>query len=108
VRREPTGCAQPPLPLSRKQHRGRRRPRLLLSTLTQNYRPLLDTKPFFIETKAIAGYWTGDVARTPSKRQGGTMSVTAINSLQAAEGRTEELVAMLQQGRDFSATVEGW
>jgi hypothetical protein len=36
------------------------------------------------------------------------MSVTAINSLQAAEGKTEELVAMLQHGRDFSMTVEGW
>jgi hypothetical protein len=36
------------------------------------------------------------------------MSVTAINSLQAAEGKTGELVPMLQQGRDFSMTVEGW
>ena len=35
------------------------------------------------------------------------MSVTAIYSLQAAEGKAEELVAMLQQGRDFSMTVEG-
>jgi hypothetical protein len=36
------------------------------------------------------------------------MSVTAIYSLQAAKGKAEELVAMLQQGRDFSMTVEGW
>jgi quinol monooxygenase YgiN len=35
------------------------------------------------------------------------MSVTAIYSFQAAEGKAEELVAMLQQGRDFTLTVEG-
>jgi quinol monooxygenase YgiN len=35
------------------------------------------------------------------------MSVTAIYSFQAADGKADELVAMLQQGRDFSMTVEG-
>jgi quinol monooxygenase YgiN len=35
------------------------------------------------------------------------MSVTAIYSFQAAEGKAEELVAMLQQGQDFAMTVEG-
>jgi quinol monooxygenase YgiN len=35
------------------------------------------------------------------------MSVTAIYSFRAAEEKAEELVAMLQQGRDFAMTVEG-
>jgi quinol monooxygenase YgiN len=35
------------------------------------------------------------------------MSVTAIYSFEAAEGKAEELVAMLQQGRDFTMTVDG-
>jgi hypothetical protein len=35
------------------------------------------------------------------------MSVTAIYSFEAADGKAEELVAMLQQGRDFTMTIEG-
>jgi hypothetical protein len=35
------------------------------------------------------------------------MSVAAIYSIEAAEGKAEELLAMLQQGRDFAGTVEG-
>lgn len=35
------------------------------------------------------------------------MSVAAIYSFEAAEGRADELLAILMQGRDFAATVEG-
>ena len=35
------------------------------------------------------------------------MSVTAIDSIEAAEGKAEELLAILRQGRDFTKTVEG-
>jgi quinol monooxygenase YgiN len=35
------------------------------------------------------------------------MSVTVIYSFQAAQGKADELLAILRQGRDFSATVEG-
>jgi quinol monooxygenase YgiN len=35
------------------------------------------------------------------------MSVTAIYSIEAAEGKADELLAILRQGRDFTATVEG-
>ena len=35
------------------------------------------------------------------------MSVTAIYSIEAAEGKADELLALLRQGRDFTATVEG-
>jgi quinol monooxygenase YgiN len=35
------------------------------------------------------------------------MSVTAIYSIEAAQGKADELLAMLQQGRDFTATVDG-
>jgi quinol monooxygenase YgiN len=35
------------------------------------------------------------------------MSVTAIYSFEAAERKAEELAAMLQQGRDFTMTIEG-
>ena len=35
------------------------------------------------------------------------MSVTAIYSIEAAEGKADELLAILKQGRDFTATVEG-
>jgi quinol monooxygenase YgiN len=38
---------------------------------------------------------------------GGAMSVTAIYSIEAAEGKAEELLAVLKQGRDFSASVDG-
>jgi quinol monooxygenase YgiN len=35
------------------------------------------------------------------------MSVTAIYSIEAKEGKVDELLAMLQQGRDFAKTVTG-
>jgi quinol monooxygenase YgiN len=35
------------------------------------------------------------------------MSVTAIYSIEAADGKADELLAILRQGRDFTATVEG-
>ena len=35
------------------------------------------------------------------------MSVTAIYTVEAAEGKAEERLAILRQGRDFTATVEG-
>jgi quinol monooxygenase YgiN len=34
-------------------------------------------------------------------------AVTAIYRFEAADGKAEELVAVLQQGRDFTMTVEG-
>ena len=40
-------------------------------------------------------------------RTGGAISVTAIYSIEAAEGKAEELLAILKQGRDFTATVDG-
>ena len=35
------------------------------------------------------------------------MSVTVIYGFQAAQGKADELLSILMQGRDFSATVEG-
>jgi quinol monooxygenase YgiN len=35
------------------------------------------------------------------------MSVTAIYDIRAADGKAEQLLAILRQGRDFTATVEG-
>jgi quinol monooxygenase YgiN len=35
------------------------------------------------------------------------MSVAAIYNVRAAEGKSDELLAILRQGRDFAATVEG-
>jgi quinol monooxygenase YgiN len=35
------------------------------------------------------------------------MSVTAIYSIEAAKGKADELLAILRQGRDFTATIEG-
>ena len=35
------------------------------------------------------------------------MSVTAIYWVEAKEGKADELLAMLQQGRDFAVTVDG-
>jgi quinol monooxygenase YgiN len=36
------------------------------------------------------------------------MSVTVIYSIQAKQGKADDLLAMLQQGRDFSAGAEGY
>jgi hypothetical protein len=36
------------------------------------------------------------------------MSVTAIYSFEAAPGKADELLALLQQGREFAASVEGF
>ena len=36
------------------------------------------------------------------------MSVTVIYDFRAAEGKADELLAMLREGRDFSATGEGF
>jgi quinol monooxygenase YgiN len=36
------------------------------------------------------------------------MSVTAIYSFEAAPGKADELLAILQQGREFAASVEGF
>jgi quinol monooxygenase YgiN len=35
------------------------------------------------------------------------MSVTAVYSIEAAKGKADELLAILRQGRDFTATIEG-
>ena len=35
------------------------------------------------------------------------MSVTAVYSFEAKEGKADELLAMLQQGRDFALSVDG-
>jgi quinol monooxygenase YgiN len=35
------------------------------------------------------------------------MSVIAIYNIRAADGKADDLLAMLRQGRDFTSTVEG-
>jgi quinol monooxygenase YgiN len=35
------------------------------------------------------------------------VSVTVIYSIEAADGKADELLAIVRQGRDFAATVEG-